>query len=174
MTIHYKQFKTSKNMKKIMMTLAAVLCCTMISTVFTACNNDDDITPVSMYGDWVSFEYMTDGSMVFETDNFNGNNITAVTYKLYGSNMIKNGLIIESNVTNIVKKVTYGTFSYQGDKLSITWPEGTFSGTVKFKNNGATCIWSTGNTDLEMVRPNAETNSYKAQIERIYQSKYAK
>ena len=33
---------------------------------------------------------------------------------------------------------------------------------------------STTYTDLEMYRPNAETNSYKAQIERIYQSKYAK
>ena len=161
-------------MKKIMMTWAAVLCCTMISTVFTACNNDDDITPVSMYGDWVSFVLRTDGSAVFETDYFNGSNVTATTYQLYGSNMVQNGLIIESNVTNIVKGVTNGTFSYQGDKLSITWPEGTFSGTVKFKNNGATCIWSTGNTNLEMVRPNAETNSYKAQIERIYQSKYAK
>lgn len=28
--------------KKIMMTLAAVLCCAMISTVFTACGSDDD------------------------------------------------------------------------------------------------------------------------------------
>ena len=45
---------------------------------------------------------------------------------------------------------------------------------VKFKDNGQTCVWSTTYTDLEMYRPNAETNSYKAQIERIYQSKYAK
>ena len=161
-------------MKKIMMTLAAVLCCAMATTVFTACNNDDDITPVSMYGDWVSFVLRTDGTAVFETDYFNGSNVTATTYQLYGSNMVQNGLIIESNVTNIVKGVTNGTFSYQGDKLSITWPNGTVSGPVKFKDNGATCVWSTTYTNLEMYRPNAETNSYKAQIERIYQSKYAK
>jgi hypothetical protein len=161
-------------MKKIMMTLAAVLCCAMATTVFTACNNDEDIKPAGMYGDWVSFVLRTDGSAVFETDYFNGSNVTATTYQLYGSNMIQNGLIIESNVTNIVKSVTYGTFSYQGDKLSVTWPTGIVSGTVKFKENGAQCIWSTNYIDLEMVRPNAETNSYKAQIERIYQSKYAK
>ena len=29
-------------MKKIMMTLAAVLCCAMISTVFTSCSKSDD------------------------------------------------------------------------------------------------------------------------------------
>ena len=155
------------------MTLAAVLCCTMISTVFTACNNDDDITPVSMYGDWVTIALMTDGSTVFETDTYNGNNVTAVTYKIFGTNVINNGMIVESNVTDIKKDVNYGTFSYQGDKLSVTWPEGTVSGSVKFKDNGATCIWSTGRTDLEMIRPNAKTNSCKSQIERIYLSKYA-
>ena len=32
-------------MKKILMTLAAVFCCAMISTVFTACNNDDENEP---------------------------------------------------------------------------------------------------------------------------------
>ena len=31
-------------MKKILMTLAAVLCCTMTTTVFTACGSDDDNT----------------------------------------------------------------------------------------------------------------------------------
>ena len=31
-------------MKKILMTLAAVLCCTIITTVFTACGSDDDNT----------------------------------------------------------------------------------------------------------------------------------
>ena len=35
----------SKTMKKIMMTLAAVLCCAMTTTVFTACGDDD--TPTS-------------------------------------------------------------------------------------------------------------------------------
>ena len=161
-------------MKKIMMTLAAVLCCAMATTVFTACNNDEDITPASMYGDWVSFVWKTDGTAVFETDTYNGSNVTAVSYQLFGTNIINNGLIVESNVTDIKKYITYGTFSYQGDKLSITWPQGTYSGPVKFKDNGATCIWSTGYTDLEMVRPNAQTNSYKTQIERIYLSKYAK
>ena len=34
-------------MKKMMMTLAAVLCCAMISTVFTACSNDSDDNPVT-------------------------------------------------------------------------------------------------------------------------------
>ena len=29
-------------MKKILMTLAAVLCCAMTATVFTACGSDDD------------------------------------------------------------------------------------------------------------------------------------
>ena len=40
-------------MKKILMTWAAVFCCAMATTVFTACNNDEDIKPASMYGDWV-------------------------------------------------------------------------------------------------------------------------
>ena len=32
-------------MKKILMTLAAVLCCWVTITVFTACGDDDDNTP---------------------------------------------------------------------------------------------------------------------------------
>ena len=32
-------------MKKILMTLAAVFCCAMTMTVFTACNNDDENEP---------------------------------------------------------------------------------------------------------------------------------
>ena len=36
-------------MKKILMTLAAVLCCAMTTTVFTACGSDDDSsTPEGM------------------------------------------------------------------------------------------------------------------------------
>ena len=37
-----QHFKHKKIMKKIMMTLAAVLCCTMTMTMFTACGGDDD------------------------------------------------------------------------------------------------------------------------------------
>lgn len=36
-------------MKKIMMTLAAVLCCAMTTTVFTACSNNDDVTYKKSY-----------------------------------------------------------------------------------------------------------------------------
>jgi hypothetical protein len=39
-------------MKKIMMTLAAVLCCAMISTIFTACNNSENDS-VSDYAAYV-------------------------------------------------------------------------------------------------------------------------
>ena len=34
-------------MKKILMTLAAVLCCAMTMTVLTACSNDNDDNPVT-------------------------------------------------------------------------------------------------------------------------------
>ena len=39
-------------MKKILMTLAAVLCCAMISTVFTACGDDENesISDYAAYG----------------------------------------------------------------------------------------------------------------------------
>ena len=37
-------------MKKIMKTLAAVLCCVMISTVFTSCSKSDDDNPVGTKG----------------------------------------------------------------------------------------------------------------------------
>ena len=36
-------------MKKIMMTLAAVICCAMISTVFTSCSKSDDGTDLYYY-----------------------------------------------------------------------------------------------------------------------------
>ena len=36
-------------MKKILMTLAAVLCCAMISTTFTACSSDSDNESISDY-----------------------------------------------------------------------------------------------------------------------------
>ena len=39
-------------MKKILMTLAAVLCCAMISTIFTACNNSENDS-VSDYAAYV-------------------------------------------------------------------------------------------------------------------------
>ena len=48
-------------MKKIMMTLAAVLCCAMTTTVFTACGDDDDIptSPVAgAYKYFVEFDIL--------------------------------------------------------------------------------------------------------------------
>lgn len=44
-------------MKKILMTLAAVLCCAMTMTVLTACSNDNDdnpVTPPSRRKNWLS------------------------------------------------------------------------------------------------------------------------
>ena len=47
-------------MKKILMTLAAVLCCAMTTTVFTACNNDDENEPREYtYNISLDFNYYT-------------------------------------------------------------------------------------------------------------------
>ena len=47
-------------MKKILMTLAAVLCCAMTTTVFTACNNDDENEPREYtYDISLDFNYYT-------------------------------------------------------------------------------------------------------------------
>ena len=47
-------------MKKIMMTLTAVLCCAMTTTVFTACGSDDDSsTPEEQSGDTPAYVEMT-------------------------------------------------------------------------------------------------------------------
>ena len=50
-------------MKKFVMTLAAVLCCAMTMTVFTACGGDDDDTPeapvTGAYQYWVEFDLTT-------------------------------------------------------------------------------------------------------------------
>ena len=70
-------------MKKIMMTLAAVLCCAMISTVFTACSNDDD--SVSDYAAYT----------VNPSGNFSGNCL-AICEKMRDA--LKTGMPIENNV----------------------------------------------------------------------------
>ena len=65
------------------MTLAAVLCCAMISTVFTACSNDDD--SVSDYAAYT----------VNPSGNFSGNCL-AICEKMRDA--LKTGMPIENNV----------------------------------------------------------------------------
>ena len=47
-------------MKKILMTLAALFCCTMTMTVFTACSvndNNDPVTPLEPRADYTIMSY---------------------------------------------------------------------------------------------------------------------
>ena len=71
-------------MKKFMMTLAAVLCCAMISTVFTACNNDDEDS-VSNYA----------GYTVNPDGTYSGNCL-AICQKMRDA--LKSGMPISNNV----------------------------------------------------------------------------
>ena len=62
-------------MKKILMTLAAVLCCAMMTSIFTACNKSNDDMGVLIVGTWTEkndlfTDILTlneDGSFVFQS-----------------------------------------------------------------------------------------------------------
>lgn len=71
-------------MKKIMMTLAAVLCCAMISTVFTACSSDDNDS-VSNYAAYT----------VNPSGEFSGNCLTICEEM---RNALQTGMPLENNV----------------------------------------------------------------------------
>lgn len=142
----------------------------------SACgSDDDDIKPVSMFGDWVSIVQRTDGTVVFENDNFNGNNVIATCYYVYGNNVInlQTATWNVNNITNIEKKYVYGTFSYTGSNLSMTFADGTVSGPISFRDNGSTAIWKTQSTSLEMVRPTTAIISLQTNIESLYQRYFA-
>ena len=65
-------------MKKILMTLAAVLCCAMTTTVFTACGSDGDSTPP--VPEVVS--YQVDYSLEFPQETTQGTNLFGNLYLL--------------------------------------------------------------------------------------------
>ena len=153
-------------------TLAIVAICAF---GISACgNDDDDIKPGSMFGNWVSMKLEQNGNLLsFENDYFNGNEVQGTVYKVYGTGIMQNMVLNQNAITKIEKYVIYGTFSYSGNNLSITWPDGTYSGPIKFGNNGTEATWELKNSTLEMIRPTAATNSLQATIESLYQRYFA-
>ena len=153
-------------------TLAIVAICAF---GISACgNDDDDIKPGSMFGNWVSMKLEQNGNLLsFENDNFNGSDVVGTVYKVYGTGIMQNMVLNQNAITKIEKYVVYGTFSYSGNNLSITWPDGKYSGTITFSNNGSEAVWKNQAGTLEMIRPTGATNSLQARIETLYQTYFA-
>ena len=149
-------------------TLAIVAICAF---GISACgNDDDDIKPGSMFGDWVSMKLEQNGNLLsFENDNFNGSDVVGTVYKVYGTGIMQNMVFNENAITKIEKYVKYGTFSYSGDKLSITWPDSTYSGTITFSNNGSEAVWKNQASTLNMGRHSASTSNLQKRLETLYQ-----
>lgn len=142
----------------------------------SSCGNDDDdlLKPGSMFGDWVSMTLQQNGNLLsLEIDNFNGNAVIGTVYKVYGTNIMQNMELNERAITKIEKYVNYGTFSYSGDNLSITWPEGTFSGSISFSNNGSDAVWRNQATTLNMGRPSGKVSTLVSRIETLYRLYFA-